>query len=307
MVCVHGGRAAGVDGGRKLGLRVFAWDPLSFCGFFFYNNAMLKMVLVLALVVLVIVSIVRLIESRSVFFPMKELTVTPMDFGIPFREIRFPSKDGVRLSAWWIPLNGAKKTLLFCHGNAGNIGHRLEKIRILREAGSNVFIFDYRGYGLSEGRPSEKGFYRDVDAAYGYLTKELGIPARSIVAYGESIGGAVAIDLARRLPVGALAVECTFTNVADVVHTAIPFLPSWMLASRFDSASKIGRIHCPLLVMGSVDDEIVPFQFSQTLFKRASEPKRFVGLRGGHNTAYLESGSDYRDGIRSFLESVGQA
>lgn len=238
------------------------------------------------------------------FFPMKGIIYTPEVVGLPYEEIYFETSDNKRLNGWFIPAEGAKFTFIFCHGNAGNIGHRLEKLSIFFNLGLNVFIFDYRGYGKSAGSPSEQGFYEDALAAYNYLTAKRKIPKDSIILYGESIGGAVAIDLASKVKPKGVITEETFTSTADMAKMAYFFIPHQIFSSRFNSVSKISDVGCPKLVIHSADDEIVPFDYGEKLFDAARPPKKFLKIRGTHNTAFLESRRQFTDGIRGFLSDL---
>ena len=249
----------------------------------------------------VIIIFIRYIESRVIFFPMKGVPST--GGGITHQDIFFQTEDGKKLHGWYIPAPASDRgapVVLFLHGNAGNLGHRWEKIDILHRLGASVFIFDYRGYGRSEGRPSEKGLYRDTDAAYAYLV-EHGTSPENIILYGESIGGAFAVDLAGRKSVRALILESTFTSIAAMVRRSMPFIPSFILATRLDSLHKIPAVSVPKLIFHSVDDEIVPFEMGKALFEAAVEPKRMVQLRGGHNTAFLDDLENYRSSLAKFI------
>jgi len=235
---------------------------------------------------------------------MKDVISNPASVGLAYEEVYFDTPDNKRLNGWFIAHDKSKFTIIFCHGNAGNISHRLEKILIFYNLGLNVFIFDYRGYGKSIGAPSESGLYEDADAAYNYLIKEKRISPESVILYGESIGGAVAIDLARNKDVGALITEETFTSIKDMSGIAYPFLPYFIFSSRFDALSKIKNVGCPKLIIHSIDDEIVPFRLGEKLFDAAMPPKKFLKLRGSHNTAFLESEEQFKEGIKSFLSDL---
>jgi len=249
-------------------------------------------------------ALIRYIEKHSIFFPMKGIAATPEEVGIPYEDIYFNTSDNKRLNGWFIPAEGARHTVMFCHGNAGNISHRMEKIVMFREIGVNTFIFDYRGYGNSKGAPSEQGLCKDADAAYEYLTEVRGVPGEDIVLYGESIGGAVVIDLARKVNVGALITEEAFSSIKDMARIAYPFVPHFVFSSRFDSVSKIKNITCPKLIIHSIDDEIVPFHLGEKLFEAAAPPKKFLKIRGGHNTAFFDSEEKFKEGIRAFLQEL---
>ena len=263
----------------------------------------MKLVLRLIIFVILFLLFVRYIERRSIYFPMKDIISNPASVGLPYEEVYFDTPDNRRLNGWYIANSKAKFTIIFCHGNAGNIGHRLEKISMFYNLGLNVFIFDYRGYGKSQGTPSEAGLYKDAEAAYDYLTRELRVSRDGIILYGESIGGIVAIDLARNKDIAALITEETFTSIKDMSGMAYPFLPYFVFSSRFDALSKIKNVGCPKLIIHSIDDEIVPFRLGEKLFDAAMPPKKFLRLRGSHNTAFLESDEQFKEGIKSFLKN----
>ena len=265
---------------------------------------MIKIIIRVVILAIIFIAAVRYMESKSMFFPMKQMTSSPRDVGLSYEDIYFTTSDNKKINAWFIPSRGARFTVLFSNGNAGNISHRLEKISIMNEMGLNVFIFDYRGYGKSEGVPSEQGLYRDINAAYGYLVDSRGISGGDIILYGESIGGGVVIELARSKPVGAIITEAAFTSVKDMARMAFPIIPHAVFASRFDNLDKLEEIKCPKLIIHSADDEIVPFSQGERLFAAASEPKKFLKLRGGHNTAFWDSVEEYKGGIKSFIASL---
>ena len=256
------------------------------------------------IIVILFLIYIRYIERRSIYFPSRVMETTPAAISLSFEDVNFRACDSVKLNGWFILHKDARDTVLFCHGNAGNISHRLEKIAIFHNMGRNVFIFDYRGYGKSEGSPSEKGLYKDVEAAYRYLIDQRSISTDNIIAYGESLGGAIVIDLASKQKVKALIIEDTFSSVKDMVKIIYPFLPHFILQSKLDSVSKIRNIKVPKLIIHSVDDEIVPFNLGEKLFQAACPPKEFLKLRGGHNSAFWDSRETFLSGISSFLKSL---
>ena len=223
---------------------------------------------------------------------------------LEYEDIYFTTSDNKKLNGWYIPAEGAEYTVILCHGNAGNIGHRLEKLSILHNLGLNVFIFDYRGYGNSEGVQGEAGLYKDAAAAYEHVTGKLEVSQKKVILYGESIGGGVVIDLATNKDVGAVISEDAFTSVKDMARMAYPFLPSFIYSTKMDSLAKIKDVSCPKLIIHSVDDEIVPYRQGERLFESAPEPKTFLKLRGGHNTAFMDSQDKYSEGIRYFIEDL---
>lgn len=247
----------------------------------------------------------RYIERRSLFYPQREIEFSPKEVGIDFEDVFFATRDNIKLNGWFIPAQDSRYTVLFCHGNAGNISHRFEKINFFRQSGCAVFIFDYRGYGRSQGSPDEKGLYRDAKAAYDYLLSR-GVAAGQIIGYGESLGGAVIIDLASKNKMRALIIESTFSSAKDMIRHIYPFLPYWLFASRLDSAGKIKSINIPKLIIHSLNDEIVPYKLGLKLYEGAAAPKELLQIRGGHNTCFYDSEKILRKRIRYFLDSLSK-
>jgi fermentation-respiration switch protein FrsA (DUF1100 family) len=251
---------------------------------------------------LLLVVFVYFIQGRMVYFPTKEIANTPLDIGLHFEEVILRTSDGINISAWFIPAQKERGVILFCHGNAGNISHRLDSIKIFHDLNLSVFIFDYRGYGSSDGSPSEKGTYRDAEAAFRYLVETRNIDPRKIVIFGRSLGSAVAAEIGFRFNSAALILESGFTSVADLGRKYYPYLPVKLL-SRFDysTARKVGRIDIPKLIIHSLDDDIVPFEHGEKLFAKAAEPKMFLQIKGSHNDGFAVSGKAYINGLNDFI------
>lgn len=264
----------------------------------------LNNLIIIGLVFICLIIYFKYIERRSIYFPMRQIEYTPREIGLVYKDVFFKTEDGVELNGWFIPSGGAKNTVLFLHGNAGNISHRFEKIQIFYNFDLNVFIFDYRGYGRSRGSPSEKGLYIDAKAAYDYLVSKESIPKDEIILFGESLGGSVAIDLASKAEVKAMITESTFSSAKDMARRIYPLIPPFFIVSDFDSVKKVKSISVPKLIIHSVDDEIVPFDLGQKLFEAAPPPKEFLKIRGGHNTGFLDSEKEYKKGISSFISSL---
>lgn len=244
------------------------------------------------------------LERRSLYFPDRTPGETPKLHRLSYEDVQLATKDSVKIHGWFIP-GKEKLTILLAHGNAGNISHRLDKVMRLRGTGVSILLFDYRGYGQSDGDPSEKGTYADAEAAYAYLTETQKIPPHQIVFYGESIGCAIALEMATRHPVAGLILESPFTSTVDMAKLVFPWLPvRWMVRYRYDNLSKISNIRIPLLMLHSPQDEIIPFSMAQTLFDQAPEPKRLVELTGGHNDGYEVSGQVYTQSVAQFLKGV---
>lgn len=247
-------------------------------------------------------------QQRLVYFPTRALDATPAGLGLAYEDRWLETTDGVRLHAWWIPAPGDGPVVLFLHGNAGNISHRLDTIRLLHGLEAGVLIPDYRGYGRSAGTPDEHGTYLDALAAHEHLIGTLGVPATRVVVMGRSLGGGVAAWLAAERPCGGLVVESSYTSVPDLAAEIYPLFPVRLLARiRYPAAAHIARARCPVLVVHSRDDEMIPFRHGERLFEAAAQPKQLVAIRGGHNEGFMESGALYRDAIAQFLRQIAAA
>jgi pimeloyl-ACP methyl ester carboxylesterase len=241
-------------------------------------------------------------QRRFLYHPMRDFVASPADYGFAHEEVDLVAEDGVAIHAWWLPVEGATRTALFLHGNAGNVSYWVEVAIVFREVGWNTLILDYRGYGRSSGFPTEEGTYLDARAAYLHLVKDRGIDPARIVAVGRSLGGGVATWLAANHPVGGVVLENTFTSIADIVAQAFP-LPGIRSFVRlgYPSLSRMADFDVPLLVVHGAGDELVPFAHGKALFDAArGETKRFVELRGGHNDAFALSRVDYEAALREF-------
>ena len=249
---------------------------------------------------------VYLFQSRLVYFPNiagTDPAANPSRLGLSYEEVDFSSTDGVRLHGWFIPAPAARGVLLFFHGNAGNITHRLDSIAIFNRLGLSVFIFDYRGFGQSSGRPTEQGTYDDAEAAWHYLTAQRRVAPADIVIFGRSLGASIGAWLAARTAPRALILESAFTSAPDVAARYYWFLPVRALARiRYDTDAYLRQVAAPVLVIHSADDEIIPVEHGQQLFAAAGEPKSFLELWGGHNQGFLLSEPVYSNGLGEFLD-----
>ena len=243
------------------------------------------------------------IEDFFVFYPDKSFALTPEALKLKYEDVYFNTGDGKGLHGWFFPLEGGGPVILFCHGNAGNISHRLDNIRILLQQGLQVFIFDYRGFGKSTGRPSEKGIYRDGLAAYDYLIGKGHLPPDRIILFGRSLGAAVAIEVALRKNAGAIIIESAFTSTKDMAKTMFLFgLFSYFLPANYNNLEKIARCDIPKLIIHGQNDEIVPFSMGKKLFAAAKGPKYFLPLeKAGHVDAYSVGGEKYLQTIAGFI------
>jgi len=239
-------------------------------------------------------------EPSMIYYPSREVALTPEQAGLKFEDVWLTASDGARIHGWYLPADGTTATaILFFHGNAGNVSHRLEKLAIFHSLGAATLIIDYRGYGRSDVRqPDEQGTYRDAQAAYDWLAKR----NSRIILYGESLGTAVAVDLAGKASIAGVVIEEPFTSIGDVAQKMFPFLPVRLIAkTKYDSLSKMPKLRAPLLIFHSHDDELFPLSHAERLLAAAPEPKRLVELRGSHNDAFLVSAAAYRAALAEFL------
>lgn len=240
-------------------------------------------------------------QPSMTFYPARTIEATPAAWGLAYEDVSFAAADGTRLHGWFIPAPGARSTLLFFHGNAGNISHRRDSIAIFHRLGWNVFIFDYRGYGRSDGTPSEQGLYADGAGAWRYLTGTRVVAPRDITIFGRSLGAAVAVHQAAAAAPAALILESTFSSARDFAHAVYPILSRLVwLRYDFDSAARIKQVPCPVLVLHSPGDDIMPFVLGEKLYAAANDPKQFVRLRGDHNSGFLASQPGYERALGEF-------
>lgn len=242
-------------------------------------------------------------QSRLVYHPDSTITATPDQRGLTFEDITLQTKDGVRLNGWYVPSESARGVVLFCHGNTGNISHRLELLGILHRLHYDTFIFDYRGYGKSEGVPSEQGTYLDVDTAWRYLVEQREWNPARIVILGRSLGGAIAAWLASKVSPRALIIESSFRSMPDLASDIYPALPvRWITRLRYPTQQWLASVKCPLLMIHSIHDELIPFEHGQALFNGYhGAVKEFLPIRGRHDDGFLHSGGTYESGLRNFL------
>lgn len=270
---------------------------------------MLFRILFMAVLIYVALAVVIFVfQSRLVFLPDlagRAVVDTPERMGLVYEDVELQTADGKVLHGWWLPHAQARGTLLFQHGNAGNISHRLDSLMIFHDLGLNVFIYDYRGYGQSTGRPSEQGVYVDAETAWAWLVEDQGIDAGEIILFGRSMGAAIAAELGRRVNAGGLILESSFTSVPDIGAEVYWWLPVRLLARiRFPTVEYVAESNAPVLIVHSPDDEIIPFAHAERIFEAAPEPKSLLEMRGDHNTGFLMSRDIYRDGLDRFLNEV---
>lgn len=244
-------------------------------------------------------------QPLMTFFPHTTLEQTPTEWGLVYEDVFLETEDGVRLHGWYIPHQDARHTLLFFHGNAGNISHRGSSIEIFHRLGLNVFIIDYRGFGKSEGKPDEQGLYKDASAAWYYLIEQRNLKQKDIVVFGRSLGGVVATQLAAQVQPGGLIVESTFSSARDAANAIFPILSRLIfLRYDFNTVAHIKQVKSPVLVLHSPDDEIIPFRLGEKVFQAANEPKSFIKMRGGHNNGVFMSQPEYELALGEFFTAL---
>ncbi len=251
------------------------------------------------------------LEKLALYFPVRALEATPQAVGLAYQDIWFPAADGVMLHGWFVPAPEARFTIVWFHGNAGNVSHCVHNIGYLhRLLQTNVFIFDYRGYGQSQGSRlglSEQATYWDGEGSLAYLRSQHDLARTRFVYFGRSLGAAVAVELARHDPPAGLILETTFTTLKDIARVHYPFLPLCFLRTKYETVRKLPEIRVPVLVLHGDRDEVVPLEQAQRLYAAANEPKTFHVIRGArHNDTYVVGGSEYFQVWARFLETLDQ-
>lgn len=249
-------------------------------------------------------NLISSLEKKALYYPTPQMQATPQRIGLSYEDAYITTQDRVRLNGWFIKNLNAKYTLIFFHGNAGNISHRLDKIETFYKVGLNIFIIDYRGYGKSEGNPSEQGLYLDALAAYDYLNRRTDIDSNKLIAYGESLGGAVAVDLATKRKMAGLIVDSSFTSVPEMAQAKSVWVPGFLISTKMDSFSKIKMVNVPKLFIHSPNDEIIPYYMGEKLYNAAPAPKGFLKIKGSHNEGFFISKHLYAEGIARFLQEL---
>ena len=270
---------------------------------------LLKSVLRITLGVLIGATLfLMLSERRLIYYPEATVDVTPKALGLPFEEVNLEVEPGVKLHGWFIKADRepSSATILFSHGNAGNIADRLDRVRSFRDLGADFLLYDYRGYGRSTGDPDEEGTYRDGRAAYDYLIKTRGIDPARLILMGESLGCAISTQLAIERKAAGLVVEAPFASVPRMASAIYPFLPvRFFVRTRYDNVGKIPQLKMPLLVIQGSKDEVIPVAQGKMVFDAAPEPKRYLSIEGAHhNDVYLIGGEGYRRVLAEFIARV---
>ena len=253
---------------------------------------------------MILLILIYTFQSKLVYFPSKNVDIDPNAIGLEYESIVFASNDNTKLHAWYIPKKDANTTVLFLHGNGGNISHRLESIKLFNSLGMNVFIFDYRGYGNSEGTANEQNTYDDARSAWDYLLKNKMTSSEDIVIFGRSLGGAIAANLGSTLKPKAIILESTLTTTKEFAADVYPLVPKSLIYFNYETTKYLKNIDYPVLVIHSVDDNIIPFKHGQAVFKNANEPKYFVQIRGSHNYGFIQSQDIYIAALKRFFKTL---
>lgn len=252
--------------------------------------------------------ILYFMQPALLYSPVRNIPYTPEEIGLEYEDVKFRTADRLRLDGWYVPAEGAELTVLFCHGNGGNMMHRLDSISIFHSLGLNVFIFDYRGYGGSEGTPSEEGTYLDVRGAYRWLKNKKKTSPEDIIIFGRSLGGGIGTYLATKVKARALVIESTFTSYVDIGKKFYPYMPiKWFARFNYPTKEYIRKVRCPVMVIHSRSDEVVPFEFGLDLYEEAGEPKEFVEIAGGHNDGFLISSEIYKGAWMKWLKTLKES
>lgn len=264
----------------------------------------ISLISAIACVYIAFVALIYFAQPRLVYFPTRAIVATPDNIGLLYEDVNLRTHGGVEIHGWYVRKKDARWTVLLLHGNGGNISHRLDTLRILHELGVDTLIIDYPGYGKSGGRPDEQGTYDAATAAWQFLAVNATNPGK-IILFGRSLGGVIAVWLAKRVDPAGLILESTFTSLADMARHHYPFLPVSLISRYdYDAISTAADITVPVLMVHSVQDEIVPFELGAELYDALPGRKAFLEIRGGHNDGFLVTGREYTNGIKLFLESL---
>jgi uncharacterized protein len=268
----------------------------------------LNIIAMICLAYLGLAIVLYYMQPRFLYEPVREIPYTPAELGLDFEEVYFRTGDRLRLHGWFVPAQNSEFTVLYCHGNGGNMMYFLETVNFLNKLGLNCFVFDYRGYGSSQGQPTENGTYLDVRAAYRWLTKKKGVAPQRTILFGWSLGGSIAAYLAGKVKSAGLVIESTFTSYRDIGRKFYPYMPvKWFARFNYPTVDYVRRVKCPVLIIHSRNDEMIPFEFGLEIYDAANEPKQFVEIFGGHNDGFFVSSEAYKKAWTNWLGSLKQS
>ncbi|PKD43150.1 alpha/beta hydrolase [Rhodohalobacter barkolensis] len=268
-------------------------------------NLLFKILIALGGIYLFLIIILYLFQGQMLFLPEKEHFRSPQSLGLDAEDVLVETEDGLKIHGWYFSQSESDFVVVLSHGNAGNISGRLEIAEMLLDLGISVLMYDYRGYGKSEGRPSEKELYNDIDSVIGFLTERMDYKESQIILYGRSLGGAVSAYGAANHTVGGLVLDSAFKDIKSMASDIYPIVPTFLVRLNFSTINFLNSIeNTPLLILHSRDDEIVGFHHGEELYEAASEPKKFVPLRGGHNDLFFTSNNTIKRSWQEFLERI---
>lgn len=264
-----------------------------------------SLIFIVVAVWLALTVILYMLQDQLIFYPSNTIVSAPSSIGLEYEDVILHTPDDVQLHGWYIPAPNARGVILFLHGNAGNISHRLPSLEIFHSLGLSTLIVDYRGYGNSQGSPSEQGIYTDAETAWNYLIMERGYQPKDIIIFGRSLGGATAAWLAARVLPAGVILESTFTSLKTLAQKYYPYMPvGLLLRSRFSTKDSMAAINAPLLILHSRDDELVPYTHAEALHSAANNPHQLHAMKGGHDDGFLLSGDSYIQALKRFTDRV---
>lgn len=265
----------------------------------------LKIAAYVAVGYLLVIGLMTILQNNLIFHPSTFMVDTPETLGVPWSEHYVPAEDGIDLHGWLLENSDADYTVIFSHGNAGNISGRLSIAKTIYDAGASVFLYDYRGYGQSDGSPTEKSLYRDADALISYLNREADISSEQMIFYGRSLGGTVAAYMASERNGAGLVLDSSFINLKTIAKDVMPIIPTFLIQATFPTDEFLKKSSgTPLMIMHSVEDDLIGFHHGEKLYEIADQPKTFVELRGGHNDSFHVSKDSYEAGWENFIEAL---
>jgi len=244
-------------------------------------------------------------QSKYVYFPLKNIIATPMAAGFFYEDLMLKTEDGIKISAWYVPHENETATILFLHGNGGNMSHNIDFIEMFYKLKFSTFIIDYRGYGKSEGTPDEEGTYLDAEVSWNYLVEEKKINPSDIVVYGRSLGGAIGAKLSEKNKTLAVILDSTFTSIKEIGAKQYPFLPvRKFFKFEYSTIKYLKNLKSPVLVIHSIEDRYIPFSHAQKLYEAAPGIKELMEVRGDHNSNFIISRKEYEESIYNFIDKI---
>lgn len=269
-------------------------------------NKLVQLLVTIVIIYVVFLFLLYIFQNSFIFFPSRAVDVTPGNYSMQYEDHFFQTEDGLNLHGWWIEHPEASASVILSHGNAGNISHRISLVQMMNGLKVNFFLYDYRGYGKSEGRPDEKGLYLDGMAAYQFVRETKGITPGEIILFGRSIGGAVAAENAVKTEIGGLVIESAFSDVRSLMRQLFPIVPTFLAKYDFPVSEYLKEITVPVMIMHSHQDDIIPYNHGLKNYEAANSPKWFIELQGGHNDNFMVSETIYLAAWQQFLLALNE-